>query len=636
VAFTSASASRIRVASDIGGVILEGVADASTTAGEDYGETSVMLVDALDGLRALASEFDVFLLSYCGQNTEAKTRVRLRDLGVSDVVPETRWRFTRTRPEKAVVMKAEGIALLVDDRGDIVSTCHASYLRAVLFRNERDGGTGWRSMLADVRAALAAPIPDPRLALAEFNDMRRLRRGGAAGGASAAVKPQKAAPAQPVAEPLRRFIRSVAFLGTGSGLPTRSRGASATVVCFADNAQWLFDCGEGTQIQFGRSGSAAKEVAEKLRGACVAEGVSLSRVSRIFITHLHGDHCFGLPGLLLTLAAQRGSQRGDDDADDAAAAGEGGAGGGGADADADALAFRPFNDDTECFEIVGPVGLAAFLRCALVSSDAGHLGFRYRVTELLGAHDAEPAYPPPCGSGGAPSATLHFSEAPPRALRPDGDGATTIAPGVAAARIDHRVTCYGFSVTEADRPGALDAKRAVDLGVRGGKDMGALKAGADVTLADGRVVRSADVVLPPTRGRVFIHLGDCIENTAAARAARGAGPCPLVARATAAGRAVALVVHEATFCDALANDALEKGHSTARQAAAYAAEARAESLCLTHLSQRYLPRSHGPDAAAIVDALEAEARAELRDRGASACVVRAVEDFEAIIAVVRK
>jgi ribonuclease BN (tRNA processing enzyme) len=150
------------------------------------------------------------------------------------------------------------------------------------------------------------------------------------------------------------------------------------------------------------------------------------------------------------------------------------------------------------------------------------------------------------------------------------------------------------------------------------------------------VVRSAVCVLPPTPGRVIIHLGDCLDNSALARAARGSGPCPLIARAHAEGRAVALVVHEATFCDSHGTDAIRKGHCTARHASAYAAEARAEVLCLTHLSQRYLPRSSGADAAAVIEVIEEEARDELRARAAAPCAVRCVEDFEAVVVAAGK
>lgn len=76
----------------------------------------------------------------------------------------------------------------------------------------------------------------------------------------------------------------VTFLGTSSGVPTRSRNVSAVALRLPQRAElWLFDCGEGTQHQFLRS---------ELR---------ISQLRRIFITHMHGDHVFGLPGLLASL-----------------------------------------------------------------------------------------------------------------------------------------------------------------------------------------------------------------------------------------------------------------------------------------------------------------------------------------------
>lgn len=76
----------------------------------------------------------------------------------------------------------------------------------------------------------------------------------------------------------------VTFLGTSSGVPTRGRNVSAVALRLPQRSElWLFDCGEGTQHQFLRS---------ELR---------VSQLSRIFITHMHGDHVFGLPGLLASL-----------------------------------------------------------------------------------------------------------------------------------------------------------------------------------------------------------------------------------------------------------------------------------------------------------------------------------------------
>ena len=73
----------------------------------------------------------------------------------------------------------------------------------------------------------------------------------------------------------------ITFLGTSSGVPTRSRNVSSIALRLSQRAElWLFDCGEGTQHQFLRS------------------DLKVSQLSRIFITHLHGDHIFGLMGLL--------------------------------------------------------------------------------------------------------------------------------------------------------------------------------------------------------------------------------------------------------------------------------------------------------------------------------------------------
>lgn len=72
------------------------------------------------------------------------------------------------------------------------------------------------------------------------------------------------------------------ILGSGSALPTTRHFPTSQVVNLRDKL-FMIDCGEGAQLQFRKS------------------RLKFSRLNRIFISHLHGDHCFGLLGLISTL-----------------------------------------------------------------------------------------------------------------------------------------------------------------------------------------------------------------------------------------------------------------------------------------------------------------------------------------------
>ena len=76
----------------------------------------------------------------------------------------------------------------------------------------------------------------------------------------------------------------VTFLGTGSAMPTRQRNVTAAALRLPGRAElWLFDCGEATQHRL------------------LATSLRPPQIRRIFVSHLHGDHLYGLPGLLTTL-----------------------------------------------------------------------------------------------------------------------------------------------------------------------------------------------------------------------------------------------------------------------------------------------------------------------------------------------
>jgi len=82
------------------------------------------------------------------------------------------------------------------------------------------------------------------------------------------------------------------FLGTGAGMPIRER--NVTSIALSPNRRkgvfWLFDCGEGTQHRL------------------MHTPLRLSRLETLFVTHLHGDHVFGIPGVLSSRSSLGGTE----------------------------------------------------------------------------------------------------------------------------------------------------------------------------------------------------------------------------------------------------------------------------------------------------------------------------------------
>ncbi|XP_063312889.1 zinc phosphodiesterase ELAC protein 1 [Pelobates fuscus] len=316
----------------------------------------------------------------------------------------------------------------------------------------------------------------------------------------------------------------VTFLGTGSAYPSPCRGASA-VVFRTEGECWLFDCGEGTQTQFMKS------------------PLKAGRITKIFITHLHGDHLFGLPGFLCTVSLQCGS-----------------------------TAVK------QHVEIYGPVGLRDFVFRSLEISHS-QLAFPYVVHELIPSKDQCPVEEFKDFSRSGIDNEM-ASEVEGRTICEDPeDGSYMLFENeqftVKAIKLFHRIPSFGFIIREKERPGKLDVKKLKDFGIQPGPLCGKLKLGATVTLENGQTVHPSDVLGDPIPGRKVCILGDCsgICSVGSAKLCQEAD----------------ILIHEATLDDTQMDKAKEHGHSTPKMAAEFANLCRAHKLILTHFSQRYKP-----------------------------------------------
>lgn len=284
----------------------------------------------------------------------------------------------------------------------------------------------------------------------------------------------------------------------------------------------LVDCGEGTQHQ--------------IRASSLLRA---SKIDAVMLTHLHGDHCFGLFGLLHTMAMDGRKH---------------------------------------------PV-----LLC-------GPEGIRQMVDTVLGLSG---------GWSAQESFELVFHEIPNGELVGEGFGAerkgfhpercaqalpvhlgVRCGLTVQAVPLVHSAPDWGYVFTEPDRPGALDARRAVELGVPAGSPLlGKLKRGQPVLLEDGTEVCPSQVVADSVPGRTVAVLQDTCDASAAVVPCIGA----------------ACVIHEATFGEAMEVEAISKGHSTSAMAARFAATCGARRLVLTHFSARYGRMSEeAPDPAELL------------------------------------
>lgn len=273
----------------------------------------------------------------------------------------------------------------------------------------------------------------------------------------------------------------ITFLGTSSGVPTKSRNVSSVALRLTQRGEiWLFDCGEGTQHQLLRS------------------DLKTSQLKKIFITHLHGDHIFGLMGLLASCG---------------------------------------LGADAKDIELFGPPGIEPYLKSSMKYS---YTYFPYGVT---------------------------INTVEPGLVYEDEEFTVT------CELLKHRVTAYGYRVSEKNRAGVFDVEKAKKMAIPFGPLYGKLKAGETITLEDGRTFSGVDFCGPTEIGRKFVYCTDTVFCESAIELSQDAD----------------VLIHEATFAHQDAQMAFEKMHSTTTMAAQVALAAQVKKLIMTHFSPRYAP-----------------------------------------------
>ena len=289
---------------------------------------------------------------------------------------------------------------------------------------------------------------------------------------------------------------------------------------------WLFDCGEGTTRQV------------------MSSPISHADIDRIFITHLHGDHLWGLPGFLATWSDMKTNEN--------------------------KIKHIRYgrNQGPRELTVYGPEGLYDYLCSTLTYSQVPpRSNAAVKVVEIA-ASDSANRNPKqrPHGS------LVHAG------IVEEGTIVETSTHSVSCARIVHRpgLDAYGFVVEEVALPRKVLVEEARRAGLTPGPLYQHLQAGQDVVLEDGSVVRADDVTQENVRPRKVVIVGDTCDASTLVPLAENAD----------------LVVHEATLEDEQWILARRHGHSTAGGAGRFAAKAKAKALILTHMSSRHHSVKH--------------------------------------------
>ena len=271
-------------------------------------------------------------------------------------------------------------------------------------------------------------------------------------------------------------MMEIIFLGTGGAQPTLER--NTTCMCLIKEGEILmFDAGENAQVSFLKS------------------GLGWNKKMKIFVTHLHGDHCIGILGFLQTMTLQ---------------------------------------NRTEPIEIYGPDGIEEFIATNMKVMNFG-LSFPVLITSVNnGLVVNEEKY------------EIHACEA------------------------KHSVTAFSYLFKEKEKPGEFYPDKAIALGVPKGKLWHTLQSGEEVTI-ENKTIKPSQVMGPNIAGKKIGVSGDTRPTK----------------ELEEFFMACDYLIFDSTFSDELKEKATESGHSTAKEAATLAQNAKVLNLIITHFSARY-------------------------------------------------
>ena len=145
---------------------------------------------------------------------------------------------------------------------------------------------------------------------------------------------------------------------------------------------------------------------------------------------------------------------------------------------------------------------------------------------------------------------------------------------IRAFPLKHTKTCVGYTLEEKDRPGEFNPERAKELNVPCGPLWSKLQGGQSVQSLDGTTVKPSDVLGAARKGRKFSYVTDTLYLDSIADEVRNSD----------------LLICEGMFENALIDQAKEKKHMTASQAAAIARDSNSKKMALIHYSPRYTDR----------------------------------------------